>query len=133
MFWGRLSPTFLLLSCPAHALFVLGVVGKGSPSSPGEKKLLDATLPLYAIVLYTSHLGGEGALPPPVSMLQGTFTVLMHTLSPYTITFRKLLFSPFPLPSQSHFLHKGPVAFKSVYRINIILFLYDKLLVVLPY
>ena len=27
-----------LFSCPARAFFVLGVVGKGSPSSPGEKK-----------------------------------------------------------------------------------------------
>ena len=26
-----------LFSCPAHAFFVLGVVGKGSPSSPGKK------------------------------------------------------------------------------------------------
>ena len=27
-----------LFSCPARAFFVLGVVGKGSPSSPGKKK-----------------------------------------------------------------------------------------------
>ena len=28
---------FFLFSCPARAFFVLGVVGKGSPSSPGKK------------------------------------------------------------------------------------------------
>ena len=39
--WGCLSPffyLFVIFSCPARALFVLGVVGKGSPSSPGKKK-----------------------------------------------------------------------------------------------
>jgi len=29
---------FVILSCLARALFVLGVVGKGSPPSPGKKK-----------------------------------------------------------------------------------------------
>ena len=39
--WGCLSPffyLFVIFSCPARALFVLGVVGKGSPPSPGKKK-----------------------------------------------------------------------------------------------
>jgi len=32
------TQSFLILSsCPARALFVLGVVGKGSPPSPGRK------------------------------------------------------------------------------------------------
>ena len=36
-----------LFSCPARAFFVLGVVGKGSPSSPGEKKKLLQSYILY--------------------------------------------------------------------------------------
>jgi len=39
--FGMSKPHLLLTSCPAHALFVLGVVGKGSPSSPERKKKLD--------------------------------------------------------------------------------------------
>ena len=43
------SPVMLSLSlpwtkkvpvCPAQAIYVLGVVGKGSPSSPGKKKYI---------------------------------------------------------------------------------------------
>jgi len=37
LFEPHLSVLLLLFSCPARALFVLGVVGKGSPSSPGKK------------------------------------------------------------------------------------------------
>jgi len=41
MLWGCLSPSFHvfsnLSSCSACALFVMGMVGKGSPPSPGKK------------------------------------------------------------------------------------------------
>ena len=40
--WGCLSPffyLFVIFSCPARVFFVLGVVGKGSPPSPRNKKI----------------------------------------------------------------------------------------------
>ena len=67
MVWGCPSPSFhlflILSSFPVRALFVLGVVSKGSPPSPGKIKKKLFLLNCLLVVLNVAELSQALAEP----------------------------------------------------------------------